>query len=324
MFVSVLGMGTMGSALAVRLASEGHTVIVWNRTPGRAREATAAGAREAGSIAEAVGSGEVVLTMLANDDAVAATAAALRPALGAEAVYVDCSTISPGLATELAGSFRRFASMPVMGGPDAVRNGQATYLIGGAADVTDRIEPVLSSLSPIVIRLDRPELALAAKVTGNFLLLTGLVALAEAIAVARAGGLDDDQIRLFADHPLVAPALRNRFEAVLTASADGWFAPAGGEGPRPGDRPRRVGRDLAARRGRGTSRVPTGERSRPRGRRHRRGRPALPPLTARPARLAAGGARSGGRRGQGREAPLDRVHARRRIGPGRRRRRSGS
>ena len=175
----------MGSALAARVAAGGHHVVVWNRTPGRAADALGAGGREVANLAEAVESAEVVITMLANDDAVRETAGQVRTAIAATAVYVDCSTISPALASELAGSIERFASMPVFGGPDAVRGGQAVFIIGGPSDVVAFVEPVLASLSSTIVRLEQPELALATKVTGNFLLMTGLVALAEGIAVAR-------------------------------------------------------------------------------------------------------------------------------------------
>ncbi|HUO47372.1 MAG TPA: NAD(P)-binding domain-containing protein [Acidimicrobiales bacterium] len=225
MRIAVLGMGQMGRALATRLAGGGHEVTVWNRTPGRAADVLAAGATEASSAASAVAGAEVVITMLADDAAVRAVADDIEPALGEQAVYVDCSTVSPALAAELAGRFTRFASLPVMGSPDAVRAGTAAYALGAPDAVAADLEPVLDSLSSARWHFERAELAVVAKVTGNYLLLTGLVNLGEAVAVARAGGLGDDDIRrMFAEHPLVAPALRNRFEAVLTGTTEGWFA----------------------------------------------------------------------------------------------------
>jgi 3-hydroxyisobutyrate dehydrogenase len=159
--------------------------------------------------------------------ALAAVADAVGPALAEGAVFVDCSTVSAALAAELAGRFERFAAVPVMGSPDAVRAGQAAYVVGASPDVAEALAPVLDALSPLRWHFDRPELAVVAKVTGNYLLLTGLVSLAEAFGVARAGGLDDDDIRrVFAEHPLVAPALRNRFETVLAGGTDGWFSVA--------------------------------------------------------------------------------------------------
>src|SRR5258705_13738299 len=106
MDVAVLGMGRMGRALAGRLLDGGHRVTVWNRSPGKAGELVSAGAREAHSVADAVDDVEVVITMLANDDAVRAVVLGeLRSSIDEQTVYVDSSTVSPKLSAELAEAF---------------------------------------------------------------------------------------------------------------------------------------------------------------------------------------------------------------------------
>jgi len=229
MDVVVLGMGRMGRALAGRLLEGGHGVAVWNRSTGKAGEVVSAGAREARSVAEAVDGVDAAVTMLANDDAVRAVAfGELRSSIGAETIYVDCSTVSPKLTGELAETFSaRFLAMPVLGGPAAVRAGQAVYLAGGNAGVVDRLQPVISSLSDTVRRYDTAPLAITAKLATNLLLLSEVVALAESFAVGRSGGLSDDQLRdLLGTSPMVAPGLKNRFEGVLTGSQEGWWTTA--------------------------------------------------------------------------------------------------
>lgn len=225
MDVAVLGMGRMGRALAARLLEGGHRVAVWNRSPGKADDVVSAGAREAGSVAAAAEGVDVALTMLANDDAVRAVALGELPsALGEHASYVDCSTVSPALSAELTTAFpARFAALPVLGGPAAVRSGQATYLVGGEGSVLERIEPLLASLSSKVRRYDTAPLAMTAKLATNLLLLSEIVALAESFAVGRSGGLSDDQLReLLGGNPMVA-GLMNRFEGVLSGSQEGWW-----------------------------------------------------------------------------------------------------
>ena len=229
MDVTVLGMGSMGRAIAARLLDGGHEVAVWNRTPGKAAEVVSAGAAQAPSVADAVYGADVVFTMLANDDAVRAVAfGELRSWIGTDTVYVDCSTVSPRLIGELAGAFPgRFLAVPVLGSPVAVRAGQAVFLAGGDSALLERVGPVLSSLSTTVRRYDTAPLAGTAKLTSNLLLLSELVALAESFAVGRSGGLSDAQLReLLRDSPMVAPGIRNRFEAVLTGSQQGWWATA--------------------------------------------------------------------------------------------------
>lgn len=229
MDVTVLGTGNMGQAIARRLLDGGHRVTVWNRTPERAEKVVSAGAMWAPSVADAVYGADVVFTMLANDVAVRAVAFGdLRPSIGTETVYVDCSTVSPGLSGELASSYPgRFLAMPVLGSPDAVGAGQAVLLAGGDSAVVQRISPVMQSLSSTVQWYDTAPLAVTAKLTSNLLLLSELVALAESFAVGRSGGLSDAQLReLLRDSPMVAPGIRNRFDDMLTGSPEGWWATA--------------------------------------------------------------------------------------------------
>jgi 3-hydroxyisobutyrate dehydrogenase-like beta-hydroxyacid dehydrogenase len=223
---AVIGMGRMGAALALRLLAGGHEVLVWNRTPGRAPEVVAAGAREAGSLAAAVAGAQAVLTSLSDDAAVrevALGAGGLAASLPGDAVYVECSTVSPALTEELARTFPSFVAMPVLGGPASVESAQATYLAGGAPDVLARLEPLFGSLGGGLRRYGSPGLASTAKLAVNLLMLSGIVALAESVTVGRSGGLSDDQLRELLGGA-VAPGVKNRFEAVLGAPASGWWS----------------------------------------------------------------------------------------------------
>jgi 3-hydroxyisobutyrate dehydrogenase len=225
MDIAVLGMGQMGRALAGRLLGGKHRVRVWNRTEGRTGHLVAAGAEEAHGIAEAVAGADVVVTMLADDSAVTAVAGELRSAIEPGTCYVDCSTVSPALSNRLAEIFvDGFVAMPIVGGPAAVRAGQAMLLVGGSAAAVDRLGPLIESLSDIVRHYDTAQLALTAKLAINLLLLSGIVSLAESFVVGRSGGLDDDQLRdLLGTSPVVAPGLDNRFEGVLAGVPDGWW-----------------------------------------------------------------------------------------------------
>ena len=178
----------MGRALAGRVLAGGHRVTVWNRTPGRAGDLAAS---EALTVADAVRGADVVITMLANDDAVRAVALGeLRPAIGPGSVYVDCSTVSPDCSAALAEAFPgRFLAAPVLGLPAVVAGGSAVLLAGGDDTLIDRVDPVLLAISGDVRRYATARLALAAKLATNLLLVSEVVALAESFAVGQAGGL---------------------------------------------------------------------------------------------------------------------------------------
>ena len=226
MKVAVLGLGRMGQAIAHRLQEGGHDLTVWNRTQGRADELVTAGAIEADSPGEAVAAVDIAMSSLANDDAVRALglgADGLVAQMGSRP-YVDASTISPDLSAELAKSSSHFVALPILGAPQAVRDGQATYLAGGDADVVDQLQPVLGSLGGRLKRFDRPEKASTAKLAVNLMLLSGIAAVAEALTVGRAGELTDDQlIDLLGESPMLAPGMKNRFQALVEGSGPTWW-----------------------------------------------------------------------------------------------------
>lgn len=229
MKIAVLGLGRMGHAVAHRLLDGGHELTVWNRSPGKADELVAAGATEARTAADAVSAVEVALSSLANDDAVRGLAlgeGGIRQAVGSR-TYGDMSTISPSLSAELGRSFERFVALPIVGAPQAVREGRATYLAGGPAETVDGLGPVLETLGGNVKRYARPELASTAKLSVNLMLLAGIASLAESFTVGRAGGLGDEElVDLLYDSPVVAPGLKNRFRALLAGSGPMWWTTA--------------------------------------------------------------------------------------------------
>ena len=221
MRIAVLGMGRMGRNLAGRLQENGHDVTIWNRTPGKAPELVEKGATEADSATAAVEGVELAITFLANDEAVRKVSDDIHGALGKETVYVDCSTVSPGLTRELDDRFARFAAMPILGSPSQVAGGQAIYLLGASDEIAGEIEPLFPALSEKHKRYDQPAIASGAKVAVNLLLLDGVIALAESFTVGRAGGLSDDQLRdLLGESPMVAPGLKYRFEGILTGDQE--------------------------------------------------------------------------------------------------------
>jgi 3-hydroxyisobutyrate dehydrogenase-like beta-hydroxyacid dehydrogenase len=227
MDIAVLGMGRMGQALAGRLLEADHHMTIWNRTPGKAPDLVDRGAAEARSIPEAVGGTQLAITVLANDDAVRAVALGddgVRSALPDGATYVDSSTVSPSTAEQLADAFARFVAMPVLGSPSQAASGQATFLVGARDGCADAVDPLFPALSEKRIRYDQPAMAAAAKLSVNLMLLDGVVALAEAFAAGRAGGLSEDQLReLLGNSPMVAPGLKYRFEGILTGEQEPFW-----------------------------------------------------------------------------------------------------
>jgi len=149
MKIALLGIGLMGFPMGRRLCKAGHTVHVWNRTPGKAQRLAAAGAIVHEQPAEAVRDAELVITMLDNGAVVGqvlfdmGTAAAMQ----AGSLVVDMSSIKPVEARDHAArlSERHIAYLdaPVSGGTIGADNGTLAIMAGGKASSFERARPIL-------------------------------------------------------------------------------------------------------------------------------------------------------------------------------------
>jgi 3-hydroxyisobutyrate dehydrogenase-like beta-hydroxyacid dehydrogenase len=229
MRLTVLGLGSMGRAFAARALDRGHRVTVWNRTPGRAADLV--GATEAATVADAVAEAEVTLVVVADDDAVLDVCLGIDGALASVAkgaVLANVSTVDPETVRELAdaGPADAVLDTPVLGGPTTVEQGAARLLIGGPAETVRRLDPLWADLAQKYVHCGPAGAGATMKLMSNLQLIVGVAALAEAIATARAEGLDDDLIAtVFADSPVVSPSSRQRLDPLLDPTHPGWFSP---------------------------------------------------------------------------------------------------
>jgi 3-hydroxyisobutyrate dehydrogenase-like beta-hydroxyacid dehydrogenase len=116
---------------------------------------------------------------------------------------------------------------PILGSPTAVVSGEAGYLIGGPRDLYDRLAPAYGVLAEAGRRVyvgEDASVATTLKLLSNYLLMSGIAALAETVTTAQTVRLADDLIREYLGQlPLVAPALRNRLDDIVSGDHDGWF-----------------------------------------------------------------------------------------------------
>lgn len=228
MKVTVLGLGTMGAALAGRLLDTGHEVTVWNRSPGKADVLTAQGAREATSLDDAVRDVEVVIMLVTNDAAVSSLAldSNVVGMLRGDAVLVDMSTVSPdtsrGVGEATPGG--RFVDAPILGGPEPFRAGKARLLLGGDRTIVSRLDPLWDDLSSGHYYTGPNGTATTLKLLSNHLLVGGTQLLMEAVVTAQAHGFDNDVLReVFGGTPAIAPGVKVRLEDVLGGDHEGWW-----------------------------------------------------------------------------------------------------
>ncbi|MFG2296958.1 NAD(P)-dependent oxidoreductase [Streptomyces sp. NPDC048603] len=132
--IAFLGLGGMGAPMARHLLASGLPLTVWNRTAAKARPLAEAGAVLAATPAEAVRDADLVLTMLADPEALLAVAADVLPALRPGAHWVDTSTVGPDAVRALAARLPDGVTLtdaPVMGSVDRAASGDLWVLVGG-------------------------------------------------------------------------------------------------------------------------------------------------------------------------------------------------
>src|SRR5579862_1515835 len=174
MKIGFVGLGNMGSAMARNLVKAGHIVMVYNRT--RAR--TEGFASVAGTPAEA-GTGEIVITMLADDQAIGDAAQSLLKAMRPGAIHISMSTISPALSERMqqahAQAGQGYVAAPVLGRPEAAAAAKLFILAAGPADTLAACRPVFEALGQRTFVLgENPSAANIVKLSCNFLLAAAI------------------------------------------------------------------------------------------------------------------------------------------------------
>ena len=230
MRIAVVGMGNMGRALATRALERGHQVAVWNRSPGRAAPLIANGAVES-SLEGAVSSADVVLLVLADDDAVLDVCmgdGGILASLGPSTVLANVSTVSPDTVRHVAanGPADRVLDAPVMGAPENVAAGHGRFFVGGPLPTINSCDPLWTDLGAGYTHCGPVGTAAVMKLISNLLLITGVAALAEAIATARSHGISDELLQnVFTGSPVISPTSAIRLKSVLNPGHPGWFSP---------------------------------------------------------------------------------------------------
>ena len=193
MRVGFIGLGQMGHAMAANLLKGGHELTVWNRSPEKAKDLVAAGARRAGSPLEAA-QGEVVMTMLADDAALESVVYGSEGILTAPALHMSHSTISVTLAERLAKDHQTragFISAPVFGRPAVAEAAKLSVVAAGDAAAIDRFMPLFESIGQRVFRVGpSPSAANRVKLAGNFMIMAAVEAMAEAMTFVEAAGIE--------------------------------------------------------------------------------------------------------------------------------------
>lgn len=220
MKVGIAGIGKMGAAIASRLASLGHEMIVWNRTADKAR---ATGLRVAENPAQLAAGSEVVISILSD---AAAVKAVYEQMLGSAKgrLFVEMSTVRPEVSRDLAakvgGHGGAFIDCPVGGTVGPAKEGKLFGFVGGADADVARARPILEQMCRRVEHVGPVGAGASMKLAINLPLIVYWQALGEALSLVKHLGLEPQRLMdILADTSGAPNMMKNRAPAVAAALA---------------------------------------------------------------------------------------------------------
>lgn len=193
--VAVLGLGTMGAAMARRISSAGLPTTVWNRSPGRTEAFAEGPAVVATEPAEAVADADIVLTMLFDAEAVTTVMATVLPAMRAGAVWLQCSTVGVEAANRFAAAAAaegiELVDAPVLGTKGPAEAGTLTALVAGTDEALAAVAPVIAAIATKTVRAGVASPAASAlKLAMNAWIATITAGIAQSLTLAAGMGLE--------------------------------------------------------------------------------------------------------------------------------------
>ena len=229
MKVVFIGLGRMGQAMARRLLAAGHDLVVWNRTPGRLGELLDLGATMADSIAQAAALGAPVITMLADDNALAQVTrgpGGLIESLSSDGLHIAMGTHRSdtirGLTAAHAAAGQVLVAAPVLGRPTAVAAGQLGIIAAGPSDAIARAQPLFDAIGRRTFAAGPdPATASLLKLTNNMVLACAIEVMGEAFSLVEKSGADPEVLRdVLTEGLFSSPAYTGYSRAIIDRSWD--------------------------------------------------------------------------------------------------------
>ncbi len=206
MKVGIAGLGRMGSAFARRLLDADYELAVYNRTPQRADEFVERGATRVATPFDLWGETGVVITMLADPQALEEVTLGERGVLSelvpsrtaagplSEATLIDMSTVSVESSRRVADVAAErgvaYLRAPVSGNPSVVEAGNLSIMVSGRRETFERAEQVLKAIGPTLFYVGEGEQARVLKLALNLMIAGTAQLMVEALTLGEGSGLD--------------------------------------------------------------------------------------------------------------------------------------
>ncbi|WP_405161998.1 2-hydroxy-3-oxopropionate reductase [Nocardia sp. NBC_01499] len=197
--IAFIGLGIMGSPMAVHLATAGHTVTAYNRTAAKAAPLVAAGGIAAGSIADAVQGADVICLMVPDSPDVKDVLTGEKGVFDSAApgtLIIDFSSIRPDVTVELAKQAAargfRLLDAPVSGGEKGAVDATLSIMVGGEVADFDAAKPIFDVVGKTVVHVGPSGSGQTVKAANQLIVAANIQALAEAVIFLEAYGVDTE------------------------------------------------------------------------------------------------------------------------------------
>jgi 3-hydroxyisobutyrate dehydrogenase len=224
--VALLGTGTMGHGMAANLLKAGFPLTVYNRTRSKAEALGPQGAAIADTAADAARMADVVISILADDDASRFAWLGDEGALAAMApgsTVIECGTVSPEWIAELENAAKLkgigIVEAPVTGSRPQAEAGQLTFLCGATEKELERVRPILQPMSKAILHFGPVGSGSQVKLINNFLCGVQVASFAEAVAWVERTGLDRRQVLDFLKSGAAGSGILSSMTDRMTAKA---------------------------------------------------------------------------------------------------------
>ncbi len=197
MKIGFIGLGHMGNPMCRNLLKAGHSIKAFDMVPALIGNVVSHGAAHAGSVGECVKDVEAVITMLPSSPHVRnvySYEAGVLASAKAGTLLIDCSTIDPMVAREVAFDAAAkglpMIDAPVSGGVGGAEAGSLTFMVGGNAKNFDAAKPILQDMGKNIVHCGGAGNGQVAKICNNMMLAVEMIATSEGMSLAAKLGMD--------------------------------------------------------------------------------------------------------------------------------------
>ena len=213
--IGVIGLGRMGSAIAQRMQTQGHTVSGWTRS-GRAVE----GVKTTSDLATLISQSDTLILSLLNDDAVASVLDRCLAHDLRDKQIIETSTVVPTVLQDRIAAIESKGATavdaPISGGPELVLSGSCGVFIGGSDAAATRAETTMTALSGRVFHVGPLGTGLVMKTINNSMLQCYFSGLDDMMPLAKRAGLPlETALRILSGGPAGMPMIADRIPKIL-------------------------------------------------------------------------------------------------------------